>query len=47
MNLIVYSNSVPVFPNNYHNIDQSIRKNKSKISATFPISPYKLITDLF
>ena len=26
MNLIVYSNRMPTFPNNYHNIDQIIRK---------------------
>ena len=30
-----------IFPNNYHNIDQIVRKITVEISETFSINPYK------
>ena len=41
MNLIIRSNRMPILQNNYHNIDQIIRKITAETSVTFSITPYK------
>ena len=41
MNLTTFSKRMLIFPNNYHNIVQTIRKVTQLKSVTFSINPYK------